>query len=189
MKAAISMIVVVVGCVAHVGLLAAPARAQDLPRVRVEAVAGRFAFNYDEGAEAYGIFGGAARFRLMPRLSVGPEVNYAIGPNYSLGVLVPGAPSGGRDRALMITAHATFDFRSQESRGHPRISAYVVFGGGLLRQSGTSWFGSYTDTQPCYDGGIGLRAFVTDRFYVAPEWRLGMPHLQGRVVAVIGVQV
>jgi hypothetical protein len=102
--------IVIVLCV----LVASPAAAQNRPLDSLTlardkpAPVGEFAAGVlmfpDEGVVTEGFVGGAARFYLSPRISVGPEVAYI---------------SGDRHSHLMLTGNMTFDFLRPEN-GQPR---------------------------------------------------------------------
>src|SRR5262245_47745083 len=60
---------------------AAPAMAQPIrPPASVEFLAGHAGFA-DDAVIEHGVVGGAARFYVTPRISVGPEITYMKGPN------------------------------------------------------------------------------------------------------------
>jgi hypothetical protein len=74
-------------------LLARPAAAQERLGPVGEFAAGALLFA-DDGIVTEGFVGGAARFYILPRVSVGPEVAYVRGQNHS---------------HLMLTGNLTFD--------------------------------------------------------------------------------
>jgi hypothetical protein len=120
------------------------------------------------------IFGGAFRYPLSPRVSIGPELVYMIGP--------------GHDRDLFVTGDIWFDFIPRQ-RGVPaRFSPYLVAGVGLMRHSDES-LRDFVVHEWAFTGGIGLRIALNERWYVAPEARLGWePHarLSGSVGYAFG---
>ena len=133
--------------------LAQSAGAQDRRKGAVEAVGGWTGF-VDDAMINHGIFGGAARWNVSPRLSVGPEVVYMVGP--------------GDDRDLFLTGNVTFDVFSRRP-----VTPFFVVGGGLFRHSDTVGIGSFSSTEGAFTAGGGVRFLIGDRFYLAPEARLG----------------
>ena len=128
------------------------------PRTSIEGTLGYAAF-LDEDAIEHFVGGGAIRYRVSPRLSVGPEVIYMRGP--------------ARDRDLFVTGNLWFHF--VEPRLDRRVTPYLVVGGGLMRHR--SEFIDFVAYEGAVTGGIGARIAVTDRWYIAPEARLGWePH-------------
>jgi opacity protein-like surface antigen len=124
----------------------------------------------DESMIHHVTFGGALRWYLSPRFSVGPEVVYMNGPN--------------GDSDVMATGNVTFDLLS------PRVSRnwmpYVVGGGGLLRHRELTGTGSFASSEAAFAGGIGARAVVSDRWFVGAEWRVGS-ELHTRINGLVGV--
>lgn len=132
------------------------ARAQERPAPAVEFTAGWAGFA-DEGVVHHSVLGGAARFNLTPRIGIGPELVYMVGP--------------GSDRDLILTGNLTFDFLAPSS---PRpITPFVVVGGGLFRHSNDFFNGTYTSTEGAFTAGGGVRIALGERAYIAPEVRAG----------------
>ena len=130
------------------------------PRASVEGTLGHAAF-VDEDPVDHIIGGGAFRYPVSPRLSVGPEVIYMRGP--------------GRDRDLFFTGNLWFHF--VEPYADRRVAPYLLVGGGLMRHR--SEFIDFVSYEGAVTGGIGVRIAMTDRWYIAPEARLGWePHLR-----------
>ena len=105
------------------------------------------------------VLGGGARFYLTPRLALGPEVVYMPGPN--------------DDRDFMLTGNLTFDLLRPGTTGPPRLNPYVVAGGGLFQHRDDLRGGTFTSNEAAFTVGGGLRVFLTDRVYIAPEVRVG----------------
>ena len=133
--------------------LAPSAGAQDRHTGAVEAVGGWTGF-VDDAMINHGIVGGAARWNVSPRISIGPEIVYMIGP--------------GEDRDLFLTGNVTFDVFSNR-----RVTPFFVAGGGLFRHSDRVGSGSFSSTEGAFTGGGGVRFLIGERFYLAPEARLG----------------
>jgi hypothetical protein len=126
----------------------------------------------DEGIVHHGLFGTGARVYLTPRVSVGPELQYMVGPD--------------QDRDLLLTGNLVFDVRGPAPNATRRWTPYVVAGGGLFRHSDRFLTGTYTSTEGAFTAGAGVRAWTTDRVSVAADARLGW-ELHVRLAATVGV--
>jgi hypothetical protein len=147
----------------------APDAARPAPAVEVTGGYTGFA---DEGIVGHAMLGTAARFHLTPRVSVGPELQYMIGE--------------GEHRDLMLTGNLTFDFLSPRAGRRPRATPFVVVGGGMFRSSDRFQTGTYAHTEGGFTGGVGVRAWLSDRVYAATEFRVGWEtHL--RITGTLGV--
>jgi hypothetical protein len=134
----------------------------------VEGIVGHAAF-VDEDPIDHVLFGGAFRYPVSPRVSVGPEIVYMIGP--------------GRDRDLFLTGNVWFDVLAPRRGVVRRVTPYIVAGAGLMRH--TDQFVDFTVHEWAVTGGVGVRIALNDRWYVAPEARLGWePHV--RLSASVG---
>jgi hypothetical protein len=133
--------------------LAEAAPAQDHQRGAVEVVGGWAGFVDDEVIN-HGLVGGSARWNVSPRVTIGPELVYMIGPV--------------DDRDLILTGNLTFDLSSNHS-----LTPFFVAGAGLFHHSDTVGFGSFSSTEGAFTAGGGVRFVIGERFYVAPEARLG----------------
>ena len=122
----------------------------------------------DEGTIGHGVFGGAVRFHLTPRISVGPEVQFMVGPQ--------------SDRDLILTGNVTFDLLPRSSQVVP----FFVVGGGLFTHWDNFSGQSYASTEGAFTGGGGVRAWVSDRAYVAGEVRVGW-ELHYRLSGTVGI--
>jgi hypothetical protein len=141
--------------------------------IAIEVVAGWAGF-VDEETIDHSVFGGAARFYLTPRLSVGPEAVFMKGP--------------GEDRDFMATGNVTFDLLGPAGGRRPRITPFVVGGAGIFRNRNRFFGGPYAHSEGAFTAGGGVRAFVTDRVYVASDVRIGWElHLRATVSA--GIQL
>lgn len=152
-------------------VLAGRASAQPSPAPAVEVTAGYAGF-VDEALIGHSVIGGQARWSVTPRLSVGPEITYMVGP--------------GSDRDLFVTGNVVWDF---VSRGVPRpglVVPYVIGGAGFFRHSDRFGPMSFSSTEGTFTGGGGARVWVTPRAYVGGEARLGW-ELHTRLAATVGV--
>ena len=138
--------------------LPSDATAQQRPGVALEGSPGWAGF-VDNSTKDHRVVGGGARFYLTPRLALGPEVVYMRGPN--------------TDRDLMLTGNLTFDLGRSGAAGPPRLNPFLVAGGGLFRHTDDFNGVAFTSTEAAFTAGGGLRVFLTDRVYIAPEVRIG----------------
>ena len=106
------------------------AAAQDRPGPAAEFAAGWVGFA-DDGIVSEGLIGGAARWYLLPRISVGPEVVYIHGDNHS---------------HLIVTGNMTFDVFAPRSDRPRQVTPFLVLGGGVF-QTRESFF-TGTSRQP-----------------------------------------
>lgn len=152
------------------GPLEAGAQTPSRPAATVEAAAGYAGFA-DEGVIHHGVVGVAARAYVSPRLAVGPELVYMVGPN--------------DDRDLFLTGNLTFDLR----RSRPGIVVpYLLAGGGLFQHSDRFGNQTFRSREGAFTAGAGARAWVTDRAYVAAEYRVGW-ELHYRITGHVGVAI
>ena len=91
---------------------------QDRPRPALEFSTGWAGF-VDDATIHHAVFGGAARFYLTPRISVGPEFVYMVGPD--------------NDRDLILTGNLTFDLIKPIDNRPRRFTPYVLAGGGYFQ--------------------------------------------------------
>jgi hypothetical protein len=139
---------------ALVTAFAATATAQDRNGGAAEGMVGYAGFT-DESTISHTVFGGAAKWYLLPRVAVGPEIVYMIGPR--------------DDRDLVVTGNVTFDFRPE-----PRVvTPFFVAGGGLFRHSDRFGGRTFSSTEGSFTGGGGVRVPLGGRLYLAPELRIG----------------
>jgi len=155
-----------------VALRAIAASAQDRPGA-IELSSGWAGFA-DDSVIHHGLIGGAARFYASRRLSIGPELVYLIGP--------------GSDRDLMLTGNLTFDLLGPTGTGARRATPYLVAGIGLLRHTNDFYGQRFASTEGAFTAGGGVRVFLTDRLYIAPEARVGW-ELHLRIGATVGLRL
>jgi hypothetical protein len=148
-----------------------PAWAQERPAPAAEFAAGTLLFA-DDGIVSEGFVGGAARFYVLPRISVGPELAYISGTNHS---------------HLVLTGNATFDFLSPLNGRPRRATPFAVVGGGLFRTR--QRFPSdpnFASSEGAFTAGGGFRARISDYVMAGVEARIGW-ELHLRLNATIGV--
>lgn len=159
---------VLIGLVFIAPFLATTASAQERPSPALDLSVGWVGFA-DDGIVSEGMFGGAGRFYLSPRVAIGPELIFISGENHS---------------HTMLTGNVTFDLVAPAAR----VTPFLVAGGGLF-QTRESFFGEdVTHTEGAFTAGGGVRAAVGDRVSVGVDARLGWEtHL--RINGVVGVRL
>lgn len=156
------------------GLLAAPmagvASAQQKPASALEVTAGWVGFADDEIVSET-LIGGAARWHLLPRLSIGPEVVYIDGNNHS---------------HLVATGNLTFEVLAPRKG---RVTPFLVVGAGVFQTRESFLSGTFTSREGAFTAGGGVRALVGDRVTAGVDARIGWEaHLRvgGFVGLVLG---
>jgi hypothetical protein len=153
-------------------LLAGIADAQERPAPVVEVAAGWAGFA-DDGVVSEGIFGGAARLYLTPRISVGPEILYFSGSNHS---------------HLALTGNVTFDLFSPSGSAARTFTPFLVAGGGLFQTRETNFSEDFTSNEGAFTAGGGIRALAGDRVSVGFDARVGW-ELHLRLNGFVGIQL
>jgi len=171
MRVLVVLVIVAIGTLTPV----AAAFAQDRTRPIVEAVVGTSGY-VDEIWDHFFTTGAGVRWFVSPRVAIGPEI-----------VTQRGA---GEASNLSVTGNVTYDF-VRDAPGR-RVVPYLAAGGGYLRQRtivgsgpGASVLQPFTSGEGTFSGGIGARIMLGERFFVAPEFRMGWePEI--RFVATLG---
>jgi hypothetical protein len=157
-------------------LLGAPmanvAAAQDRPGLAVELAAGWVGFA-DDGIVNEGLIGGAARFYLLPRISVGPEVASIHGRNHS---------------HLMVTGNVMCDLLSPLNGRRRQVNPFVVAGGGLFQTRERFFNGTFTSREGAFTAGGGVRVHAGDRVTIGVEARFGW-ELHVRLNGLVGLEL
>jgi hypothetical protein len=111
------------------GLLAVPmaslAAAQDRPGPSFEVTAEWVGFA-DDGIVSETLVGAAARWYLLPRISIGPEIVYIDGDNHS---------------HLVVTGNLTFDMLAPRNGRPAQVTPFLVVGGAYFRRASRSLLG------------------------------------------------
>ena len=136
---------------------AAPAAAQERPAPAAEFTAAWVGFA-DDGVVSEGLVGASARWYLLPRLSVGPGVDYVNGQNHS---------------HFILTGNLTFDVVGPGKSGPTRVTPFVVVGGGLFQTRESFPTGTFTSNEGAFTAGGGIRTSVSERMHVAVDARVG----------------
>ena len=152
--------------------IASPAAGQARPAPSAEFAIGTRVF-LDETVVAEPLFGGAVRFYVSPRVSIGPEVAFFGSHNRS---------------HVMVTGNVTFDFFGETANGPPAVTPFVVVGGGLFRtHEDFRPVATSTHTEGRFTAGGGIRGSVGRHIFFGAEARVGWePHL--RLNALVGVR-
>lgn len=141
------------------------------PLPTLEATGGWAGFLDDEIIR-HGLAGAAARVYVSPRISLGPEVQYFVGPN--------------SDRDLIVTGNLMVDVLAPTANRPRRTTPFVVLGGGLFRHSDSFNGQTFSSNEGAFTAGVGMRTWATDRVFVAGDARIGWEaHL--RLAVTVGV--
>lgn len=145
--------------------------AQEMPRGAAELSAGWIGFA-DDGVVSETPIGGAVRWHVSPRVSVGPEVLWINGSNHS---------------HLALTGNVTFDLLGP-TNGHPaRVTPFIVLGAGMFQTKESFANDDFTSTEGAFTAGGGIRANPTNRLTVGVDARLGWEtHI--RINGFVGVR-
>jgi hypothetical protein len=138
--------------------------AQSRPETEVRIQTGWVGF-IDEEFIDHGLIGGSVRYYVTRRFAIEPEAAYLIGP--------------GDDRDITLIPHVSLDFRPGS-----RVRPYVIGGVGFHHFRDKIGAFSITSNQWVVNGGFGVTVPLTDRFFIAPEFRLGFETLVRVGVAV-----
>lgn len=159
--------------IVSLGVFARPASAQDRPAPVVELAAGALLFPDDGITVRESLVGGAARFYLLPRISVGPEIAYIRGRTHS---------------HLMLTGNITFDVVRSVNGQPPRVTPFVLAGGGLYRTRESFSGRDFRSSEGAFTAGGGIRAHLGHRVTAGVEARIGW-ELHLRVNAMLGFRL
>lgn len=162
--------------VALAGLILAviPTRvaAQSRPPAIVEIGAGWAGFIDEDWIDHTAIGLGAMVF-VTDRLALGPEL-----------VLLRGSDG---EHGWTLTGTVTYDLVRDTGTGRRRVTPYLAAGAGYLSQTTRVGTGFFTSGEGTASGGLGVRFAPDDRWFIAPEVRLGYePEL--RALVHIGVR-
>ena len=148
------------------------AAAQNRPGLAAELATGWVGFA-DDGIVSESLVGGAARWYLLPRVSVGPELVYISGPHHS---------------HLVLTGNVTWDVLAPTNGRPRRVTPFLVAGGGIFQTREHLFTGTYTSNEGAFTVGGGVRALVAERVTLGFDVRVGWePHI--RVNGLIGLQL
>jgi Outer membrane protein beta-barrel domain len=165
-------ILAAMGIGASLILGATSASAQDRPAPIIEVVTGYAGF-VDEDWMDRTMFGAGGRVFVTPRIAIGPEYVYLRGT--------------GGEHDWTLTGNATIDLLGERGPARRRVVPYVAVGGGYLRQTTQVGTGPYTSAEGTFSGGLGARIALGQRFFIAPEFRMGWEP-EVRIGVMIGVR-
>ncbi len=134
---------------------------------------GGYAAFVDDAMIDHGVFGGAARWQVTPRLGIGPEITYMIGPR--------------SDRDLFVTGNVTWDLVRFAPPRAGRVVPYLVGGAGFFRHFNRFGPNSFASNEGAFTAGGGARVWVSRRVYVGGEARFGW-ELHTRLGGTVGIQ-
>lgn len=151
--------------------LPAAAAAQERPRPAVE-VSGAWVGFADDGVVGEMMLGGAGRWYLSPRLSVGPEL---------LSI------QGGHHSHFVVTGNLTWDIVA-DTGGRRGATPFLVAGGGLF-QTRQAFFGqTAVSGEGAFTAGGGVRVSSGGRVFVGVDARIGW-ELHVRVGGTVGIRL
>ena len=147
-----------------------------VPKPVVEVSGG--AMGFLEATEPF--VGGAARFYVLPRVSLGPEITYINGDNHS---------------HVMVTGNFIFDFLSPRGGEQRRVTPFGLVGGGIFYTSerfrvfqGLPIPADFNSTEAAFTLGGGLRTVLGNRLTLGADVRVGW-ELHIRLGGTIGVRL
>ena len=143
-------IIAIVGVLGAV--LVAPVAAEARQQFAIDLSAAWVGFA-DDGVVSETLVGGAARWHLTPRVSIGPELVYIQGDNHS---------------HFVATGNLTFDFNPDGA-----VQPFILVGGGMFQTHETFFDDAVTSTEGAFTAGGGVRGRITDRLSVGVDLRLG----------------
>lgn len=146
------------GLGAFLMLGATSAWAQDKPASLIEAVTGYAGF-VDEDWIDRTMIGAGGRVFVTRRIAIGPEYVYLRG--------------AGDEHDWTLTGNATIDLLAERGPARRRVVPYIAVGGGYLSQTTLVGTGPYRSAEGTFSAGIGARIALGQRFFVAPEFRMG----------------
>ncbi|HYE15210.1 MAG TPA: outer membrane beta-barrel protein [Pyrinomonadaceae bacterium] len=142
-----------------------PVGAQELTRPKAE-IKGTFGGAGFLDADAHTVAGGSVRFYLTKRFSIEPELLYMRASQ--------------RDEDVVFTPNVALDVVDPSNKVVP----YVIGGVGVLHHR--SDFGFFRDSSTGWtaSAGGGVKIYITDKLYIAPEARIGWEPLARATVSV-----
>jgi hypothetical protein len=139
------------------------------PAPVVEISGGSVAFT--EATESF--VAGAARFYILPRVSIGPEVTYIIGDDHS---------------HVVATGNFVFDFLGLDKGRPRRVTPFGLVGGGIFQTRNQFPFANFTSTEGAFTAGGGIRTLLGNRVTLGGDVRVGW-ELHVRVGGTIGIRL
>ncbi|MFN8061941.1 MAG: hypothetical protein U0Q12_22475 [Vicinamibacterales bacterium] len=156
-----------------VWVTAATAQAQTTRQLPTLELSGGYVGFGDEGLIHHTLAGAGLYWTLLPRLVVGPQIAYLIGPDADRDVVALG------DVAVLL----------RRPRGAGSVVPFVAGGIGMMSHRDLVAGVTASSESLAFSFGGGVRTWVNDRVYVATEFRMGWePHvrLTGQVGVALG---
>ena len=126
----------------------------------------------DEGAVNHFTTGAGVRFYISKHWSIEPEYLYSR--------------TGNRHHDQLLWGNFTFDFRDRDEKTVP----YWFASPGLVRNTDKFGPAAFSSTEGAFGTGAGARLFLSDRVFVAPQFRVGIANgLFGEITGSIGFVV
>ena len=147
------------------------ASAQEAPRFAADVTLGWVGFA-DDGIVGEGVVGGAARWYLQPRISIGPEILFISGQNHS---------------HLVATGNLVWDLFSPAITRARKFTPFFVVGGGIFQTREFFTTGTFTTTEGAFTAGGGLRAQIGNRVTAGFDARVGW-ELHLRLNGTVGLE-
>ena len=94
----------------------------------------------------------------------------------------------GSDSDLFVTGNVMFDVLSPRAGVPRRVTPFLLAGGGFMRYTNQFQGSAFSATEGAVTLGLGVRAWLTRRAFVAVDARIGWePHV--RVAGTIGLSL
>jgi hypothetical protein len=152
------------------GAFAGTAEAQsEAPTANVTFTGGYVGF-VDESLINHVVIGGGVEWVLTPRVAIGPEVLYMVGPE--------------SDRDLFVLGVARFGILPFSRPVVP----FATVGGGFMAHWDRFGSQTFSSSEGAFVFGGGVRVAVTRNVYVAPEFTVGW-ELHMRASANVGIRL
>jgi hypothetical protein len=127
--------------------------------------------SFTDATESY--VGSAARFYVLPRVSLGPEVTYVFGEDHS---------------HLIVTGNFVFDFLRPENGRLRRVSPFGLVGGGIFQTRNQFPVFNFNSTEGAFTAGGGIRMAFGNRVTIGGDVRVGW-ELHARAGGTIGIRL
>jgi hypothetical protein len=143
-------------------------------KAEIKLTVGAAGFTADQGSIPHGVAGAAVRIYVTPRVSVEPEFLY-----------LRNSPN---DQDYLFQPSVAYDLTDPRER----IVPYVIGGIGVLHHRSQFFGVDFVTRQPrvfdtsftsaAVSAGAGVKIFLTNRLFIAPEGRVGwQPSLRGTI--------
>jgi hypothetical protein len=127
----------------------------------------------DDGIVNESLVGGTVRWYVLPRISIGPEIDYVHGHNHS---------------HFIVTGNLTWDVVSSNRPRAGVVTPFLVVGGGLFQTRESLFTGTFTSSEGAFTAGGGVRTSIGNRVTLGVDARVGW-ELHLRIGGLVGVQL